>query len=79
MSDDGESISAVVSHGMIDDKLYEEMFSNTSRFATNYTLRWVGIIGAVGKACLTSDHKVPSLIPSLPRFEYLCDFLFRLS
>ena len=28
---------------------------------------------------LPSDHKVPGSIPALPRFEYFCNLLFRLS
>ena len=36
------------------------------------------MVGAVVRYLL-SDHKVTSLIPSLPTFEYLCDLVFLLS
>ena len=37
-----------------------------------------GMVGAAVRS-LVFDHKVPGSIPTLPRFEYLCDLLFRLS
>ena len=37
-----------------------------------------GVVGAAVRSLL-SDHKVPRSIPALPKFEYLCDLLFRLS
>ena len=38
----------------------------------------LGMVGAVVRSLL-SDHKVPSAIPALPRFEYLWDLRFHLS
>ena len=37
-----------------------------------------GMVGTVVRSLL-SDHKVPSLIQALLKFEYLCDLLFHLS